>query len=331
MTPPKVSFALICYEQEEFVRDAVRAALAQDYTPLEIILSDDCSPDATFDIIEEEVSKYDGPHALSINRNTTNLGSEHSDKVMTLVQGDFVVFAHGDDISMPHRTRRLVDAWIKQDVSLVSSNAAIIDAEARPVGLLCGVDEDREITLEDIIQRGWRKTMLGATLSYHREVFTRFAPLDRRLLPAGTDHLFPFRAGLLKGLYYLAEPLIQWRRHGRNLTDAVSNKTSTNLVFAETNAAYEVTARIGMLEDLARFRKGRRKDPRLAAMNKALVGQILLATRKWTLHRNALMLDGQRPTWVDKAELAAKPVKESLRMQPDLPETAPQDGGLEGT
>ena len=137
MTPPKVSFALICYEQEEFVRDAVRAALAQDYTPLEIILSDDCSPDATFDIIEEEVSKYDGPHAVSINRNTTNLGSEHLDKVMTLVQGDFVVFGHGDDISMPHRTRRLVDAWVKQDVSLVSSNAAIIDAEARPVGLLC--------------------------------------------------------------------------------------------------------------------------------------------------------------------------------------------------
>ena len=135
MAPPKVSFALTCYEHEDFVRDAVRGALAQDYEPLEILFSDDCSPDATFDILEEEVSRYDGPHTLSMNRNTTNLGIEHFDKVMTLARGDFVVFAHGDDISMPHRTRRLVDAWIKQDVSLVSSNAAMIDAEAGPAGL----------------------------------------------------------------------------------------------------------------------------------------------------------------------------------------------------
>ncbi len=336
MTPPKVSFALYCYEQEEFVRDAVRGALAQDYEPLEIIFSDDCSPDGTFDILEEEVSKYDGPHTLSINRNTTNLGNEHVDKVMTLVRGDFVVFAHGDDISMPHRTRRSVDAWIKHDASLVSSNAAIIDAEARPVGLLCGVDEDREITVEDIIRRGWRKTMLGATFSYHRDVFTRFDPLDRRALPLGNDHIFPFRAAVLKGMYYLAEPLIQWRRHGRNATDTVGDKTSTDLVFLETYAAYTVTGMICMLEDLARFRKGRRKkgrrkDARLAAVQRELANLILSSTRKWTQYRNALLLDGQRPTWVDKAELEAKPVKEAFRMQPDVPEADPQDGGSEGT
>jgi glycosyltransferase involved in cell wall biosynthesis len=331
MAPPKVSFALICYEQEEFVRDAVRAALAQDYEPLEIVLSDDCSPDGTFDIIEEELAKYDGPHTLSINRNPTNLGSEHLDKVMTLVRGDFVVVAHGDDISMPHRTRRTVDAWIKHDVSLISSNAAIIDAEARPLGLLCNVDEDREIPVEEIIDRGWNKTMLGATFSYHRDVFTRFEPLDRRALAAGIDHIFPFRAALLKGMYYLSEPLVRWRRHGRNLTDAVGDKTSTELVWFETNAAYAVTAMIYVLEDLERFRKGRPQDARLAAVQKRFVRRILRSTREWSRYRNALILDGQRPTWVDKAELEAKPAKDVFRLRPDLPEAGPRDGGEDGT
>ncbi len=331
MAPPKVSFALTCYEQENFVRDAVRGALLQDYEPLEIFFSDDCSPDATFDILEEEVSRYDGPHTLSMNRNTTNLGIEHFDKVMTLVRGDFVVFAHGDDISMPHRTRRLVDAWIKQDVSLVSSNEAIIDDEARPVGLLSGVDEDREITVEEIIHRGWRKTMLGATFSYHRDVFTRFDPLDRRALPFGNDHIFPFRAALLKGMYYLAEPLIQWRRHGRNVTDTVGDKTSTDLVFAETNAAFNVTGMICMLADLVRFRKDRRDDARFATVQRELSARILRSTQKWTQYRNALLLDGQRPTWVDKAEFEAKPVKEGFRLQPDVPEADPQDGGPDKT
>ena len=102
MAPHNVSFVLICYNQEELIRDAVRAAFAQDYEPLEIIISDDCSPDSTFGIIEEEFSKYGGPHTVSINQNTTNLGFEHLDKVMALARGNFVIVAHGDDISMLH-------------------------------------------------------------------------------------------------------------------------------------------------------------------------------------------------------------------------------------
>lgn len=331
MAPPKVSIALMCYEREEFVRDAVRAVLAQEYSPLEIILSDDCSQDDTFAILEEESAKYDGPHTLSINRNTTNLGIEHFDKIMTLVQGDFVVFAHDDDISMPHRTRRLVDAWIKHDASLVSSNAVVIDAEARPVGLLSGVDEDREITVDEIVDKSWQKTMLGATFSCHRDIFTRFDSVAGRVVTGGEDHVFSFRAALLKGMYYLAEPLIQWRRHEGNLTDTLSNKTDTNLVFAETHTAFNVTGMICMLEDLTQFCKERGEDAHVTTVNKRLVSRILRSTRRWTRYRNALAQDGQRPAWVNRAELDTKSVKDTLRLHPDVPEADPRNGEPDGT
>jgi glycosyltransferase involved in cell wall biosynthesis len=40
---PLVSFVLLTYNQEKYVADALRAALNQTYSPLEIIISDDCS------------------------------------------------------------------------------------------------------------------------------------------------------------------------------------------------------------------------------------------------------------------------------------------------
>ena len=44
---PLLTFALFSYNQENYIRQAVEGALAQDYPRLEIIISDDCSQDET--------------------------------------------------------------------------------------------------------------------------------------------------------------------------------------------------------------------------------------------------------------------------------------------
>lgn len=69
-----ISFALLAYKQEQYIREAVEGAFSQTYSPLEIILSDDCSPDRTFDIIQEMAAKYTGPHKVVLNRNPQNFG-----------------------------------------------------------------------------------------------------------------------------------------------------------------------------------------------------------------------------------------------------------------
>ena len=50
---PLVTFALFAYNQEQHIREAVDGAFSQTYEPLEIILSDDCSTDRTFEIMQE--------------------------------------------------------------------------------------------------------------------------------------------------------------------------------------------------------------------------------------------------------------------------------------
>jgi glycosyltransferase involved in cell wall biosynthesis len=85
---PLVTFALIAYNQEEYIREAVESALAQDYSPLEIIISDDCSKDNTFNIIQEVTSLYKGNHKVVINRNPENIGiGSHINKLNILAKG----------------------------------------------------------------------------------------------------------------------------------------------------------------------------------------------------------------------------------------------------
>ena len=82
---PLITFAVISYKEEKYIREAVEAAFAQTYQPLEIILSNDCSGDRTFDIMREMAARYPGPHIVVLNRNEKNLGTgAHINRIMEL-------------------------------------------------------------------------------------------------------------------------------------------------------------------------------------------------------------------------------------------------------
>lgn len=113
---PLVTFALFAYNQEQYVREAIESAFAQTYQPLEIILSDDCSPDSTFMIMQEMAAAYSGPHKVSARQSPQNRRVlRHVLDVAKLARGKYLVVAAGDDISVPHRTERLVELLEKEE------------------------------------------------------------------------------------------------------------------------------------------------------------------------------------------------------------------------
>ena len=120
---PLVTFALFAYNQEKYIREAVEGAFAQTYDPLEIILSDDCSTDRTFEIMEEMALAYKGPHKILIRKSPVNRGlGLHILDVSELMNGHYVIVAGGDDISLPHRTIALIKTMHKERRKLAASN-----------------------------------------------------------------------------------------------------------------------------------------------------------------------------------------------------------------
>ena len=128
MTAPAVTFALFAYNQEKYVRAAIEGALAQDFSPLEIILSDDCSSDGTFAIMEDMAADYRGPHSVIARREMPNVGPvQHVLNVARLGQGEFMVLTAGDDISYPDRASALYAAWKETGAAALSSRHDEID------------------------------------------------------------------------------------------------------------------------------------------------------------------------------------------------------------
>ena len=61
--------------QRQWIGDALGAAFAQTYRPLEIVISDDGSTDGSAEFIQEEIASHAPPDVNVIfNRNATNIG-----------------------------------------------------------------------------------------------------------------------------------------------------------------------------------------------------------------------------------------------------------------
>lgn len=215
MSRPLITFALISYNQERFIREAVRGAFAQTHSPLEIILSDDCSEDGTFDIMREEASGYDGPHRVLLNRNERNLGiGGHVNRVMEISNGELIVPAAGDDVSLPTRAEELVKVWSKGENFSVYSSYFIVDEN----GIDRGVWSEPELAsvgfrldkLRSGVMRG-----LGCADAWSRAVFDTFGPLPEGIV--SEDVAIPFRATLLGQIAYLDKCLVKYRRHNANV------------------------------------------------------------------------------------------------------------------
>ncbi|MBO7679565.1 MAG: glycosyltransferase family 2 protein, partial [Thermoguttaceae bacterium] len=113
---PRVTVLLAAYNEEKYVQQAIEPLLAQQYRgELEIILSDDRSPDQTFEVMRRAASGYRGPHTVVLNQNRTNLGIlGHFDYVTReLAHGDIIVFHGGDDIARPGYIQTVADAFLE--------------------------------------------------------------------------------------------------------------------------------------------------------------------------------------------------------------------------
>ena len=207
---PRVTLAVKAYRQEHLVRRAVESAFAQEYPNLEILLSDDCSPDGTFRVMQELAAAWRGPHTVRLNRNPVSLGLiGHENRLWELASGRLVAFCAGDDAAEPDRVARLVEAWRAGAgrVLLVHSRVARIDLDGRTVGEMAPdpriVADPRPLNVIRI-----QANCIGATALYDRRIMEVFGPIpDWCGVEDGPQF---FRAGLLGEIAYVDAPLVRY-------------------------------------------------------------------------------------------------------------------------
>ncbi|MEI6323518.1 MAG: glycosyltransferase [bacterium] len=215
MTSPPVTFVVLGYRQEQYIREAIEGAFSQAYSPLEIILSDDCSPDGTFLIMEEMAGSYTGPHQVIARQTAVNVGlSAHLDEVADLAQGEWIVIAAGDDISLPGRVARHMELAATHPDASSTFLAPVVIGNSRSNESVPKVMNKVLSYPETLKSHGGG--ILGATHAIRKSTWSIFGPLGKGRICE--DWALAFRSSLIGEVIWDETPGISYRLHEQSIT-----------------------------------------------------------------------------------------------------------------
>lgn len=240
----QVSVIFLTYNQEKFVAEALRAALAQHFHDYEIIIADDGSTDATMEIITQVVDVHSRRHLVRYLPKEPNMGLVRNwNRALAAARGEILVVMAGDDISSADRlvvTSRIFEdnpevMVVMSQVSIINESGEEIVAEWEPQRRVDSMHRASAYSFDLDFWHG--APTLGACGSYRRVLSTAFGPIDAA---KAEDEVFIYRGFLLGSLYYTPKNLVKWRWHGRNLSmGAWSELASPTETLAKMAKFYE--------------------------------------------------------------------------------------------
>jgi glycosyltransferase involved in cell wall biosynthesis len=107
-----VSVIIPTYNQVEFIDETINSVLSQNYSNIEIILTDDGSSDGTAEINNRYAASI--PNVISITSARNTGIAANFNRALDLARGEFVAWLGGDDLMLP--------AKLKKQVNILNSN-----------------------------------------------------------------------------------------------------------------------------------------------------------------------------------------------------------------
>lgn len=211
----KVSVAMTSYNGEKYIIEQLDSIRTQTMKPDEVIILDDRSSDRTVSIVSKYIEKnhLEGWHIL-VNEN--NLGwKKNFLEAIKLTTGDIVFFSDQDDIWLPDKIKTMSEAMIEKKMGALYGMKEIIDAEgvSHPERM-DKISFTHKLSQIPFTESFYAIKTLGCCMCASREIVNTYIKLG--FYDGGHDSQCGRLALLLSTLWYLDEPVIQYRIHGNN-------------------------------------------------------------------------------------------------------------------
>lgn len=217
-----VSVVLCTRDGERWIRELLESIATQTRPPDELVVSDDCSEDATCSIIAEFAR--DAPFAVHLEVNETPMGSTMNfASALARCGGRFIALADQDDVWYPSKLKHLVGE-LEQDptVTMAFSDAELIDESGHIVGrslwdtrLIGRTLRRRPVVAEELFAR--RALTTGCTMAVRRRAVAAALPFPDELIddvaPMRHDRWLSLVAAAVGTVRAIPEPLLGFRVH----------------------------------------------------------------------------------------------------------------------
>ena len=141
-----ISVIIPAYNCEKYICQAVDSALIQQVS-MEIIIIDDCSTDATGEVLK----KYASNPAVRYIKNEHNLGAAVSrNQGVTLARGKYIAFLDADDWWEPEKLKKQLALMEEKNVVLCSTARMLVNPDSTSMNKIIPVPE--EITYRALLK-----------------------------------------------------------------------------------------------------------------------------------------------------------------------------------
>src|ERR1700691_1201778 len=207
-----VSIVIPNYNYGQYLRCAIDSALAQTYSPVEVIVVDDGSTDDSREVIESygeriaPIFKANGGHGSALNAG------------YAASRGEIVIFLDADDELMAAAVDHVVKAW-RPGVAKAQFQLEMVDESGKPLGERVPAFDNflPNGDIRDRIQRfGEYPSSPSSGNAYSRAALERLMPMDEALWPAGSEKSLVFLTPFFGDVVSIREPLGRYRNHAAN-------------------------------------------------------------------------------------------------------------------
>jgi glycosyltransferase involved in cell wall biosynthesis len=209
---PLVSVIVNNYNYARFLGEAIDSALAQAYTPLEVIVVDDGSTDESRDVI----ASY-GDRVIAVLKENGGQGSALN-AGFAVARGDVVIFLDADDALLPAAARTVVDR-LEPGVTKVYWPLWEMDTEGKATGTVIPTGPLLEGNLRDLALRNGPSACREVPTSgnaWSRDFLERVLPMPEQEFRINGDCYLSTLAPIYGEIRTVAEPHSRYRVHGAN-------------------------------------------------------------------------------------------------------------------
>ena len=166
-----VSILVPVYGVEDWIERCARSLFEQTYPHLEFVFVDDCSPDASMDILRRVLEEYPARReSVRILRHEVRRGLASTRNTnLNAATGDFILIVDSDDYLEPDAVENLVNRQLETGADLIAGQYLVHFPETEL--LLKEKDyADRKERVFHMMQRGWSHFVAGRFI--RRSLFT---------------------------------------------------------------------------------------------------------------------------------------------------------------
>nr|WP_314213828.1 glycosyltransferase [Pseudarthrobacter equi] len=208
----RVSVCMATYNGQEYVAEQIQSILSQLSPEDELIVVDDASKDSTLDVVR----RIEDPRIVLLP-SAENKGYVASfEKAVSASRGEYIMLSDQDDIWLPGRVEKLVDALQTKDFA--ASNFTVFGGPANRYHKVQLKESDSGRWVANLVTT-WIgiRPYYGCTMAFRAAAKKQILPFPE-FLTETHDQWIAIVANLNRSMVHVAAPTVARRLHDENTT-----------------------------------------------------------------------------------------------------------------